>query len=191
MKNKYYAFNLGTVIITNSIITQFPNIGVFPVELAKLKDLEQLGTFKVEQPQISLDNILGVNEIWLEGAEVSRTTYSELFAIYGTTYGAGDGSTTFKLPDFRNRAIWGSNGFGYINAGLPNITGSIFLECVQSTHNGAFINNGGSSTYMGNNAYNSSPTTVGFNASRSNAIYGASNTVQPPAIKVRVKTRYR
>ena len=41
---------------------------------------------------------------WLmcDGSAVSRTTYSALFAVIGTTYGTGDGSTTFNLPDFRN-----------------------------------------------------------------------------------------
>lgn len=40
---------------------------------------------------------------WLlcDGAAVSRTTYANLFTVIGTTYGAGDGSTTFNLPDFR------------------------------------------------------------------------------------------
>lgn len=37
------------------------------------------------------------------GAAVSRTTYSELYALTGTTYGVGDGSTTFNLPDSRGR----------------------------------------------------------------------------------------
>ena len=36
------------------------------------------------------------------GALVSRSTYSALFAIIGTTYGAGDGSSTFKLPDLQD-----------------------------------------------------------------------------------------
>src|SRR5690606_2898960 len=42
---------------------------------------------------------------WLfcHGQEVSRTTYARLFAVIGTTYGAGDGSTTFNLPDLRQR----------------------------------------------------------------------------------------
>ena len=35
-----------------------------------------------------------------DGSAVSRTTYPELFAAIGTTWGAGDGSTTFNLPDF-------------------------------------------------------------------------------------------
>ncbi len=37
------------------------------------------------------------------GAAVSRTTYADLFAVIGTTYGIGDGSTTFNLPDSRGR----------------------------------------------------------------------------------------
>ena len=46
---------------------------------------------------------------WLEcnGAAVSRTTYADLFAVIGMTYGSGDGSTTFNLPDFRGRASVG------------------------------------------------------------------------------------
>ncbi|MDN5275898.1 MAG: hypothetical protein JWN33_547 [Candidatus Saccharibacteria bacterium] len=39
-----------------------------------------------------------------DGAAVSRTTYADLFALIGTTYGAGDGSTTFNLPDSRGYA---------------------------------------------------------------------------------------
>jgi microcystin-dependent protein len=37
------------------------------------------------------------------GAAVSRTTYAALFAVYGTTFGSGDGATTFNVPDFRDR----------------------------------------------------------------------------------------
>ena len=42
---------------------------------------------------------------WLlcDGSAVSRTTYADLFAVMGETYGAGDGSTTFNLPDTRQR----------------------------------------------------------------------------------------
>jgi microcystin-dependent protein len=41
------------------------------------------------------------------GQAVSRTTYPGLFAVFGTTWGAGDGSTTFNLPDLRGRTIFG------------------------------------------------------------------------------------
>jgi len=42
---------------------------------------------------------------WLlaDGAAVSRATYSDLFDVIGTTYGAGDGSTTFNLPNLKGR----------------------------------------------------------------------------------------
>jgi len=42
---------------------------------------------------------------WLlcDGSQVSRTTYATLFALIGTTYGVGDGSTTFNIPDMRER----------------------------------------------------------------------------------------
>jgi microcystin-dependent protein len=43
-----------------------------------------------------------------DGTAISRTTYSVLFAILGTTYGVGDGSTTFNLPDFKGRTPIGS-----------------------------------------------------------------------------------
>ena len=44
------------------------------------------------------------------GALVSRTTYSALFAIVGTTYGAGDGSSTFALPDLQDNVPLGKSG---------------------------------------------------------------------------------
>lgn len=46
---------------------------------------------------------------WLEcdGSAVSRTTYSDLFSAIGTSFGSGDGSTTFNIPDFRGRSPLG------------------------------------------------------------------------------------
>ena len=43
------------------------------------------------------------NYMFADGSAISRTEYAELFAVIGTTYGAGDGSTTFNLPDKRSR----------------------------------------------------------------------------------------
>ncbi len=55
---------------------------------------------------------------WLlcDGAAISRTTYSRIFSVIGTTYGIGDGLTTFNIPDFRSRSAIGT-GQG---AGLSN-----------------------------------------------------------------------
>jgi microcystin-dependent protein len=46
------------------------------------------------------------------GQSVSRATYAALFAVVGTTYGVGDGSTTFNLPDLRGRAVAGKDDMG-------------------------------------------------------------------------------
>ena len=45
----------------------------------------------------------------LEGQAISRTTYAALFAKYGTFYGAGDGSTTFNLPNYKGRTLVGQD----------------------------------------------------------------------------------
>ena len=54
---------------------------------------------------------------WLlcDGSQVSRTTYSTLFALIGTRYGAGNGSTTFTLPDFRDRFLRGATSTGSLS----------------------------------------------------------------------------
>ena len=44
------------------------------------------------------------------GANVSRSTYADLFGIIGTTYGAGDGSSTFGLPDLQDNVAIGKSG---------------------------------------------------------------------------------
>ena len=55
---------------------------------------------------------------WLmcDGAAISRETYASLFAIIGTTYGAGDGTTTFNLPDMRDRVPVGAGTTYALNA---------------------------------------------------------------------------
>lgn len=46
------------------------------------------------------------------GQAISRTTYGALFSLFGTTYGVGDGSTTFNVPDLRGRVIAGRDDMG-------------------------------------------------------------------------------
>jgi microcystin-dependent protein len=63
---------------------------------------------------------------WLlcAGQAVSRTTYAALFTAIGATYGAGDGSTTFNLPDLRGRVAAGKDDMGGTAAGLLTAGGS-------------------------------------------------------------------
>lgn len=60
--------------------------------------------------------------IFCFGQAVSRTTYAALFANIGTTWGAGDGSTTFNVPDFRGRTPFGKDDMGGTAAGILNVT---------------------------------------------------------------------
>lgn len=60
------------------------------------------------------------------GQAVSRTTYADLFTSIGTTYGTGDGSTTFNLPDLRGRVVAGQDDMGGTSANrLTNQTGGL------------------------------------------------------------------
>lgn len=120
------------------------------------------------------------------GAEVNRTTYVNLFNKIGTTYGAGDGSTTFNLPNTVGKFLEGGAEAGtYYAAGLPNITGhfSTALEWTQSRFDGAFRRDNQDGNGPDGSEW-SNCQLVSFDASRSNNIYGASNTVQPPAMTV-------
>jgi len=77
---------------------------------------------------------------WLlcNGAAVSRTAYGRLFAAIGTTHGGGDGSTTFNLPDLRDRFIVGA-GLNYAvgNTGGANAVTLTINEIPEHNHGGA------------------------------------------------------
>ena len=148
------------------------------VNMSQLKSNTPTGTIIM----IGFD---GVPDGYLKcnGATVSRSTYSELFNVIGVTYGEGDGSNTFQLPDFQNRVPWGKADnatLGYIEAGLPNITGNAYFYSGLSGANGAFAFHG-----HGGNAGSGAPASgdFSFDASRSSSIYGKSTTVQPPSCK--------
>lgn len=54
--------------------------------------------------------------LFCDGDAISRSTYSDLFDIIDETYGAGDGSTTFNIPDLRGRVIAGQDDMGGVSA---------------------------------------------------------------------------
>jgi len=69
---------------------------------------------------------------WLlcDGAEISRATFAALFAVIGTTFGVGDGSTTFDLPDLKQRFP-----IGKADAGVASVLGETG-GAVSHTHTG-------------------------------------------------------
>lgn len=135
-----------------------------------------------------------------DGSAVSRTTYATLFSVIGTVYGAGNGSTTFNIPDLILRYMRGWNSSGEtVNQGLPNIIGSAYGG--QSTLSSPFyltrtgaLTGGPQVTYY--YAVQTTTTTtdgrfgLGFNASFSNAIYGASNRVTPSTMNMRFLIKF-
>lgn len=125
------------------------------------------------------------------GAAISRTTYAKLFAAIGTLYGAGDGATTFNLPDMRDRFAEGAGTYSVgtaVEAGLPNIIGtSAYCYCwgagVVST--GALKDSKMSnkaSMVSGHNPEAYELLAIDFNAKNSNQIYHTDSTVQPRSL---------
>ena len=172
------------------------------------------GGDKIGQIRFSINPNIEPGYLALNGQEVNREDYPNLWewvqqqvgflveegewqsistAHNGNVgkYSVGNGSTTFRLP---NLGCWVRGGGtagtaagvgGNLDAGLPNITGSLIDLHVQGQNwsvNGAFSNGTDydSSGYTsGNNGFNGP---VYFKASDSNSIYGNAETVQPESI---------
>lgn len=101
-------------------------------------------------------------------------------------YSKGDGATTFRVPSLK---CWVKSGSSisevgsYLEAGLPNILGSAghFNSLIEYVYSGAMFEKSSKPT-DGSNAGATQAKEIGFDASRSNKIYGSSDTVQPPSI---------
>lgn len=122
------------------------------------------------------------------GQEVSRVTYARLFNVIGEKFGAGDGVTTFEVPNLVEKFIEGTeSSVGQtLDAGLPNIKAGFAAYTYF---------NGNPTGKMESDVYNTNQVQPGggeektftiFNldASINSNIYGKSNTVQPPAVKM-------
>lgn len=131
---------------------------------------------------------------WLvcDGRAVSRATYASLFAAIGETYGAGNGSSTFNLPNLIGRFPEGATtDVGQsVAAGLPNVSGKFWAartgrgDLPGTVANGAFSEAGRWSAQVHNGANDDWGSVYQLDASRSSAIYGRSSTVQPPAVRL-------
>ena len=140
---------------------------------------------------------LPVRSLMANGALVSRTTYSRLFAAIGTKYGAGDGSTTFKLPDLNGRVLQATSDLqqvgNYLEASLPNIYGAIDLRFLSTlATDGAFLNTDNienDSYYLMLDAQQRGATNVVFNANNANSLFSG-NSLQVPACLCLVAIRY-
>lgn len=109
---------------------------------------------------------------WLKanGAAISRTTYASLFAAIGTTFGVGDGSTTFNVPDLRGEFIRGWDDSRGVDSG--RVFGSAQTDQMQGHfHTRQYANTVDVNTSAGSLAGGSS---IGTTANRDNV--GAPST---------------
>lgn len=118
-----------------------------------------------------------------DGSAISRTTYSSLFSLIGTTYGIGNGTTTFNLPDYRGMFLrgWGQNGTyknraGALAGDAARSSGSTQLDQFAShTH-----------SYFRSNASGYGLTTQGGSAEQSATTGSAGNGTETFPVNIAV-----
>jgi len=113
------------------------------------------------------------------GAAVSRSTYSDLFTAIGTTFGAGDGSSTFAVPDLRGEFPRGWDDSRGIDSGRAfgsSQTDEFEAHYHLMQSSGGSQINGGVTTYPFGMAYNSYYGTGAYDSKRSQTVGGAAET---------------
>ena len=163
------------------------NPSLAQIKQALTEMLPKLKPLSVPTGMISAFN--NVPEGWLQcnGAAVSRTTYAALFAVIGTKYGSGNGSTTFNLPNLHHKFIEGTTTSSEVGksvaAGLPNITGQFQAESWNITgRQGAFYIR--KKSLGGASGSDGEAHEVSLDSSYSSSVYGRSSTVQPSALRL-------
>lgn len=193
-----------TELNSNQVIIHYPFNGRVLVRLyyaGAWSEWSELGTTIGD---IFYRPLLMPGYVKANGATVIRTDYPNLVVyandnnLWTSTpntepwkFGVGDGNTTMILPNYLNRVLQGGNSPAVLAAGLPNITGQYYAVVggritVNGAFTGSWVDSSGQTS--GGGGYNRVHLVV--DASKSNAIYGASNTVQPPAIVLIPQIKY-
>ncbi len=137
---------------------------------------------------------------WLEcnGAAISRTKYARLFKKIGTKYGAGDGSTTFNLPNLHHRVLEATTTISevakMVEAGLPDISGkanglrTVFGDLSTNWCEGSLVTENTSEqtnqSFEPGSAYGAARRDMSFLASRGSALFGKSATTQMASLRL-------
>ena len=103
------------------------------------------------------------------GAAVSRSTYAALFAVVGTTYGAGDGSSTFNVPDLQDKCVvsksnnkaLASTGGANTTTNSGNIGGSTANATLSTAQLSSHTHNGGGNPSSPGRYFNNPNMTFG------------------------------
>lgn len=138
-----------TTRVRNSTVDSVANTKITGLitsgQIATVANTQITGLIRADQiasiPTSAITGLTGELKMWpvatpptgyflCDGSPKDRTVYSDLFAIIGTTYGAGDGSSTFNLPNFTNRMAIGAGGLYSANS----MGGSKDAIVVSHTH---------------------------------------------------------
>jgi hypothetical protein len=119
-----------------------------------------------------------VGYLFCFGQAISRTNYAGLFAVLGTTYGVGDGSTTFNLPDLRGRVAAGKDDMGGVSAGrLSTVMAGTTLGAGGGGENSTHMDGPNTGVIVEGSAV-TQPT----NVATGSHIHATTNVVQPTLI---------
>lgn len=111
----------------------YENLNFHAVIDDHIADQEIHGAWNPGNIKMHAGGTLETGWFWCHGAAVSRTDYANLFAEIGTTWGVGDGSTTFNLPDLRERTPLGRNTTGSYQT-LGQVGGSMSHSHTTPNH---------------------------------------------------------
>ena len=101
-----------TMTLEYSSLLNKPNLATVATS-GNYNDLLNIPVVPAGKVDVFSSNVVPAGYLECNGSEISRTTYSDLFTAIGTTYGAGDGTTTFNIIDLRGEFIRGwDNGRG-------------------------------------------------------------------------------
>lgn len=195
-----------TELNSNQVIIHYPFNGRVLVRLyyaGAWSEWSELGTTIGD---IFYRPFLMLGYVKANGATVIRTDYPNLVTYANNNnlwtsdpniepwkFGVGDGNTTMILPNYLNRVLQGGDSPAVLEAGLPNIMGTLKGLAYRNNYFGVGTGVFSTSRSGGSSALTLDGTgndLIKFNATNSNSIYGASNTVQPPAIVLIPQIKY-
>lgn len=185
----------GTTVAKNTIITAVKKADLAKIRIGDTLTARQLaaGTkvtaidYAANTVTISVAATTAGTKISIDGSGDSR---------HEGLFGRGDGTTTLVLPNYINRMIQlaADNAGLYLDAGLANIVATCSTcynsNIISQSISGAFYEISGDGDSKGDVGHWFHDYILGMNANRSNAIYGNSETVQPPAITLLPILRY-
>ena len=133
-----------------------------------------------------------------DGSAVSRSTYADLFGVIGTTYGVGDGSTTFNLPDLETNIPLGksntkalastgganTSNISNVSAGNTTIDTNTMASHSHNTQVSFSNQNTGSGPNCPKMTSNDTPNSAGGSGAHGHGINSASVSLQQPTIDI-------